>query len=949
MKKRLCPILAVVILTLAVPMLSQVLPFEILGLKDGIPQSQVSALAQDREGYLWVGTWGGLARFNGSEFKNFFMEDGLHSTRIHELLVASDGSVWIATVAGISRWQDHRMQMFKDPVVSAVRCRALAEDARNRIWIGTDSGVVIFDHGKFIVLHQGNGNVVPKVYDILVDREGILVAADNGLWRYVDDSLPQAISGPPGIEPADYRALAATAEGSWLGTSGDGVWLRNDNEWKKIKGTSVVPRSVYRLAVEPSGILYIATVDNGVFLKRPGQAGLEHWGVENGLPSNLVSVVLEDREGNVWVGTDIGGLARLSGMAVINHTEKQGLPSACVFGISPGDSPDSLWLGTMRGAALYQVRPQPRIIETVSARDGLDNELVFKILRTIDGTLWFMTDTALFYRKRGEKTVRPLPPGVPFPRSNPYDMVLDGRGNFWGCGEWNGGGLVRRDVSGRWRIWSRTSAGEPLTAVHHLASRQRGGVYAVAKSDFYVCDGEVVSPLETGSRCPLEASVSITAVMEDSRGRLWAGNDAGLAVLETGGRWLLLNNRPGFGNHHVFCIGEDWKGVIWVNTARGAFRFLADYQVEEFNPDDGLADWETNANGFFSDKRGDIWIGTVNGLSQYNPAGRTLNTKPPRLVVENVRLPERSLEFPRQLDLSWKERTISINIAVLSFRSRNRAAYRARMDGLENEWLPLRRQGELRYTNLPAGDLKLLLQPVNESGIWGETVALPIHVLPPFWMTLWFRLTLLAAILTAAVGIFRWRTLLLRRRNRELEREVGKRTSELAYLATYDPLTSLFNRRAVLAQLERELHPERGGNRQLGCMMIDLNRFKLVNDTLGHAAGDQVLKDMAAKIQECLRQGDVLGRLGGDEFLVVLPGADLDSLKAVYRRISDLTCRAGEGVAAVTVTAACGGVTVPAGSSAELAVVLAQADNLLYQVKRAGRQGVALETFKTQG
>ena len=121
--------------------------------------------------------------------------------------------------------------------------------------------------------------------------------------------------------------------------------------------------------------------------------------------------------------------------------------------------------------------------------------------------------------------------------------------------------------------------------------------------------------------------------------------------------------------------------------------------------------------------------------------------------------------------------------------------------------------------------------------------------------------------------------------------------------------------------------------------MIDLNRFKLVNDTLGHAAGDQVLKEMAAKIQECLRQGDALGRLGGDEFLVVLPGADLDALQAVYRRISDLACQAGEGAAAVTVTAACGGVTVPAGSSAELAAVLAQADNLLYQVKRAGRQG----------
>jgi diguanylate cyclase (GGDEF)-like protein len=929
----------------ATPIASQVLPFEILGLKEGIPQSQVSALAQDHEGYLWVGTWGGLARFNGSEFKSFFMEDGLHSTRIQELLVAGDGSVWVATVAGVSRWHDHRLERLDDPAVRAVRCRALAEDARHRIWIGTDNGVVVFDKGNFSPRFPKASRHGAKVYDILADREEIWVAAENGLWRYAADAGPQAFAGPPGIESTNYRALAVTAEGLWLGTSSDGVWLRNDAAWRKITGEKLSPRSVYSLNVEPSGTLYIATIDNGLFLKHPGHASLEHWGVENGLPSNLVSVVLEDRESNVWIGTDIGGLARLSNMAVINHTEKQGLPSACVFGISPGDSPDSLWLGTMRGAIHYQVRPLPRVIEVIGARDGLDNELVWKVLRTADGTLWFMTDTALLFRPKGGTAIRALSPEVPFPRTNPYDMVIDGKGDLWGCGEWSGGGLAQRNANGRWRVWDRTAVGEPLTAVHHLARRQRGGVYAVAKSDFYYCDGNAVFPLATRSRCPLAASVSITAVIEDSRGRLWAGSDAGLAVLETDGRWLLLNDRPGFNNHHVFCIGEDGKGTVWVNTARGVFRFLADYQVEEFNPDDGLADWETNANGFFSDSHGDIWIGTVNGLSQYNPAGRSPNTEPPPLVVENVRLPRRSLEYPQKLDLSWSERTLIFNIAVLSYRSRNRTAYRARMEGLENEWLPLRRLAELRYTNLPAGDLRLLLQPVNESGTWGKVVTLPIRVHPPFWMTLWFRLSAALALLAASLGAHRWRTLLLRRRNQELEREVGKRTTELEYLATYDPLTTLFNRRAILAFLERQLRPEHGSNRQLGCIMVDLNYFKKVNDTLGHAAGDQVLKEMAARIQECLRQGDTLGRLGGDEFLVVLPGADMEALRSVERRISSLACQAGEGDATVSVTAACGAVEVPSGNIAAAAAVLAHADDLLYQIKRGGRQGFAVETF----
>ncbi len=944
MKNRILSILALTILAMAAPSGSQVLPFEILGLKEGVPQSQVSALAQDHEGYLWVGTWGGLARFNGSEFKRFFLEDGLPSTRIQELLAGNDGTLWVATEDGVSRWQNHLLKTIKDPAVRTVRCRALAEDAGNRVWIGTDNGVVVFARGKFSLQHPGGGKNGPLVYDILSDREGILVAADNGLWRCSADGPPQTVPAPAAVDPANFRALAVTADGLWLGTYSDGVWLRDDAGWRNYASGAAEPHSVYRLAVEPSGTLYIATSDGGLFRKLPGRSNLEHWGMENGLLSNNVSAVLEDRENNIWVGTEIGGLARLSSMAVINHTEKQGLPSACVFGISPGDTADSLWLGTMRGAVHYQVRPRPRVLEIVRAGDGLGNEWVWKVLRTADGNLWFMTDTALLFRRRGEKTIRSLPPDVPFPRTVPYEMLVDKQGNFWGCGEWNGGGLAWRDTSGRWRGWNKTDSGEPLTVVNRLALRQRGGVWLASGRKIYFCDGEKVSPL--GVPCPLAGSGNISTIFEDSRGRLWAGNHAGLAVLETDGGWRLLNDRPGFNSHHVFCIGEDWKGTVWVNTTRGVFRFLAGYKVEEFNPDDGLADWETNAYGFFSDARGDIWIGTISGLSQYNPAGRSPNTEPPRLMVENVRLPKRTLAYPGRLDLAWNERTLIFDIAILSYRNRNRTAYRYRMDGMEKEWLPLRRLAELRYTNLPPGDLRLLLQPINESGVWGETVVLPIHVRPPFWMTLWFRVCSALFLIAAVIVVYRWRTLLLRRRNRELEREVGKRTAELEYLATYDPLTTLFNRRAILSLMEKELKPERGFNRQLGCIMVDLNRFKLVNDTLGHAAGDQVLKEMAVKIQECLRQGDVLGRLGGDEFLVVLPGADREALQAVYRRINELACRTGEGEAAVTVTASCGGVEVPAQSTAATASVLAQADDLLYQVKRAGRQGFAVETLK---
>lgn len=921
----------------------QVLPFEVLGLKDGLPQSQVITLAQDHDGYLWVGTWGGLARFNGSEFKSFSLEDGLRSTRIHELLVDRAGTLWIATAGGTAVWKNHRLVILQDPAVDNVRCRTLAEDARGRIWVGTDNGVAVGREGRFEVMHPGGGSSGPVVYDLLPDPEGVVAVAGNGLWRFPPEGPPQAMPGPPGIDLAEYRVAAATSDGLWLGTNTKGVFLRDHTGWHPLDAGRTAGRSIYRMSVEPSGTLYICSNDAGLLLKAAGKQTFEHWTTDNGLPSNVVDTVLEDREGSLWVGTDIGGLARLSGTAVTNHTEKQGLPSACVFGISRGAAPDTLWLSTLRGAALLQARPVPKVLETIRAGDGLENEWVWKAMQTPDGYLWLMTDTILQVRRPGEKSVRILSPDDPIHSIAPWDITIDGESRFWVCGEGREGGLAMRDLRGKWRIWNRTDAGEPFRKAVRVARRRQGGVWVIDRSTILVCDGEKLTKLS--SRHPLPASITVSTAFEDSRGRLWIGDDAGMAVMETDGRWQLLNGRPGFTNHHVFNIGEDREQTIWVSTQRGMFLFRPDGRVDTFTPEDGLADWETNQHGFFCDERGELWIGTVNGLSQYNPTRRHPNTVEPRLMVESVRLPGRAVEYPQALDVDWRERSFSFDIAVLSYRNRNRTAYRARMEGLENEWLPLRRLTELRYTNLPAGDLRLLVQPVNESGVWGATVALPIRVRPPFWMTLWFRLTAIGALLAAAVGTHQWRTLVLRRRNEELEREVAKRTAQLEYLATYDPLTGLFNRRAIMSRMEKEIRPEHGENRQLGCIMVDLNRFKLVNDTLGHATGDHVLKEMAKKIQECLRDSDVLGRLGGDEFLVVLPGADLDAVKTVYRRISELGCEVGEAGAAINVTASCGGVAVPGRADTSVAAVLAHADALLYKVKRAGRKGFEVEIF----
>ena len=927
---------------------AQVLPFEILTSRQGLPQSQVATVAQDAEGYIWVGTMEGLGRYNGTSFTTYSAGDGIGNGRIWELLPARNGALYAATGGGVSFWRNHQWKALPIEDLKGSRCRALAEDAAGNIWIGSDNGIYFGREKEFRKVQPADPTAQEFLYDLLPDQGAILAVTSTGLWRIDGQGRRSAVPGPP-IRRDNFRCVAVTPEGLWLGSYAQGLWLQGLDGWKRIPPSEISAESFWRMELGPSGTFYIATNGGGLFLRRPGSAAFENWSEANGLPSNVVNCACEDRERNLWIGTDIGGLARLGGKAVSNHGEKQGLPSPCVFGITAGETADSLWLGTMRGAVHYQVRPRPRVLETLRAPEGLVNDQVWKIRKTTDGILWILSDTALQFRRPGGKRLENLPESVPLPRSVPYDIELDGQGRLWASGVDDDCALSVRSAMGQWAAVRIDESGKALAGVQRLCRRLRGGVWLSSGVKVRFCDGEALHLLPDP---PLPPAASYSALFEDSRGRLWVGSENGLAVWTADGRWQSMNSHPGFGCRHVYFIGEDREGRIWVGTTRGVFIFLEQGPAQPFNADDGLANSETNQNGFFCDARGEIWIGTIDGMSQYNQTNLRPNVTPPRVLVEQARYSDRVVPFPPSIDVDWGDRNVTFDIAVLSFRNRARTYYQYWMEGLEDTWQPLQQNPQVRYTNLPSGRSVLHLKAVNDSGTWGEERAIPIMVHPPFYMTGWFQSLAVAGLLAAAVGGHRWRMSVLKRRNRELEEIVEKRTEELrkanqelTYLAVYEPLTGLLNRRSITKMLENELQPEGRPNRQMGCILVDLNKFKPVNDLLGHNTGDYVLKTMAKQLEDCLRESDRVGRYGGDEFLVVLPGADREAVETVCERISQLECPvSGEGKT-LTVTASCGGVAVPGKCNPSQTVVLAAADGLMYKVKKSGGRGFEVTVY----
>lgn len=768
--RRLAALLALAGLCSAVPAAAQVLPFHVYGLDDGLPQSQVNDLAQDAEGFVWVATQGGLARFDGERFAPFFLGDGLTSNRTQELLVDRSGSLWVATVAGVSRWSDHRLSPVSHRLLDGVRCRALAEDASGAVWVGTDAGVVRGQGGAFA--RVGEEGLV--AFDLWPDGRAVIAGTSRGVLRLGEDGSAALLVRPEAVG-SDVRAVARAPEGLYVGTFNTGLWLLAGDQLQPVAGVSA--RVIQRVAVGRSGALYVATNDAGLFVKAPGREGFDHWTSRRGLPADIVSSALEDHEGNLWVGTDIGGLGRLSGTAVSTFGTREGLPDACVLAVAPDRVPGRLWVSTPRGAALLETGPVPRVVERAGTAEGLTNEQVWGVLPTPEGEVWVMTDNAFQVRARGARAFAMAPPVVQTPRSVPYDMQLDGAGRLWLARTDERGGLLVRDARGAWRVFSRTGDGRPVTACRRLFPRAAGGVWVADGMDVLWSDGESLQRVP--GPVPLAHGSYLGALFEDRQGRLWAGSDVGLAVREAGG-WRSLNDTPGFADRRVYFLGEDREGVTWVGTARGVYRFLPDGSVRPLGTEDGLPHLETNQGGFHVDASDGVWVGTVGGLTHFERSQLSPNPVPPRLVVESAEVPGRTVGFPRALDLAWAERSPAFRVAVLTFRGRPRAAYRARVEGVDADWLPLRRPGELRYTNLPPGRSELQLQAVNDAGVWGEVVRVPIRVAPPFWMTWWFRSGLGLLVLGAGLLGHRWRTLVLRRRNRELQDLVAARTAEIA-------------------------------------------------------------------------------------------------------------------------------------------------------------------------
>lgn len=743
----------------ACPVEAQVRIRRNLTVEDGLAQSQVLTLFEDRDGYVWAGTNDGVSRFDGSRFTNFQSSDGLPPGPVRAVRQTADGALFFATDRGVSIYRDGRF--LPPPPDSGLRegeVSAIAQAGDGTLWFVRADGGVSLRHpdGRYERLEIRGLSPSPWLMAVLPARNGTLfVGGDKGGFEVRSGEARRL------TEDRVFAIHQARDRTVRFGTH-QGLSVLRGSSLTRVPG---IDEPVLHISEGSDGTLYLST-HAGVFLIGP--SGLDRISVENGLLWNDIHAVTETRDGAVYIATE-RGIGIYDRGVIESWTPDTGLPDGVVWAIDE-DPRGEVWLGTGKGIARRQ--------------DGrwesfLPNRTVRTVLAARDGRIYAGT------QEDGLWTVNPLRriEGLPGPFVRALWEAPDGA--VW-IGTHQGLAVLR---NGR----VEKLQGLPHPIVTTFAGGADGSVWIGTLGGLVLWRNGAVRVWTTKDGL---ADNVVWSILPGLDGSLRLGTAGGLSVLRDGRFTTIDAQGPGpvLTNDTVYCVLEDGAGRIYASTNRGVnILDLSDGPkvVGVLQGADGLSGIEGNLGACHRDTRGRLWFGNISGVSIYDPRRVLGRREPPRAKISGVRL------FDRDLDpASLAERTFGhrdnyfhFTFGGIDHSAPHRVRYRYRLAGLDRGWSETDR-GSVQYTNLDPGRYRFQVQAASGTGPWSAPAEVPITILTPIWLRWWFLL-LAALALGSAVALIlalRVRQLLALERLRtaiaaDLHDHIGAGLTEIAILS----------------------------------------------------------------------------------------------------------------------------------------------------------------------
>jgi signal transduction histidine kinase/ligand-binding sensor domain-containing protein len=700
----------------------------------GLPPGDVFAIAQDAEGFLWLGTPTGLLRFDGHHFTPWQpanAESALPSGPVHAIVPSHDGSIWVGLGGGGGVVRLHRGELTRHQTTDGAPpgVTSMIQDRQGAIWVAARRGLYKFFNGRWTLLGKADGYSGAEAFSLYEDRSGQLWAGTaSGVYQRKKDvfELVDATS-------TNVQSLTEDASGAiWVTDSREVLMRLSTHSVPQHERRIRLPTGAWRLMRDSHGQIWAAAFGGGLMRVRDplhASAIVERFEYEDRLAGSPRSLY-EDREGNIWVGMR-GGLIRLSESSFDNVSELEGLSNDGVRTATVG-SDGSVWVAT--GHGLNRFSSSGRTAYSLSQTMALHSER--------NGTLWIAGSQQIGQFVGGRLVPYPVPEIVRTSRVMALTTDLDG--TLWLCTAirgvmtWNGKTLSRFE--------GETNLGDRACQSIYLDKQGRvwigllsGGVVVHEKGVFR----------SFGENEGL-ARGTVLAILEDTRGTVWFSTSAGVSRIQNGRvTSITADNAPV--KDLVPVLVEDLAGHIWVGVNSGAavIRFHPSevdkiagnpaYQLEYslYDESDGMQlgsqTWQAGVGGVRGGD-GRLWVATGLGMTVIDPSRLPLSRRPPPPYIEAVVADGRRVTPDRDLALPTGTSTLRIEFGTISLSSSSKLRFRYMLDGLDEEWVYAGNVREATYSSVPPGDYRFRVS-TTANGEWTEAARWEFSVAPPFYRT----------------------------------------------------------------------------------------------------------------------------------------------------------------------------------------------------------------------
>lgn len=758
--------------------------FDQFSVSDGLAQSTVYKIIQDNNDIYWMGTLEGVSSFDGLKFTNYSADNGLADNGVRAICEDSYGNIWFGhTGGGVSRFNgsDFEMLLERDEFVGS-DITSILQDSAGHLWFTTDgSGVIKLLNPEAsletVDLVQYSGRELSdRVFGSHIDKNGqIFFVTDINVKFYNSDSAKFDNLILNGI-PQYYitTCIYVDSKGhSWFGKHNGGLYRydpeRDDTEMFDLVKAGLKSNWVSTLFEDSKGNIWAGTWEGGV-ARIDTADNVFLFSNVNGLPGMKIWSIIQDHEGNILFGTNENGLCVYKGEHFISYFKEDGLINSQVWSVLQNSDGD-FWFGTNEGISILE-----RNSAGESFRDfpRLKGERIGYLKEDIHGTVWIGTmnmGVSSYDRSGNHSFDQRINNGLS--QNQVTAMDIDSENNLW-VGSLDG--LLYYEIDSRklTRLSQEDGLkGNSISAVF-VDSRERIWVGAVGKGITLVNGNDFV-------QLEFEFDFTPRCFTEDLDGRIWIGTEGrGLLHYNPESMELIRSFKveDGLLANVVNQLNCDRFNNIYVGTNKGLNIYArGEEKFYSYTSRSGFVGIETKANASHVDMDGNIWFGTVKGVTRYNPSEEVWNTKEPLTHITAIQVNHVNYPLTNDLSLSHKQNSIIFEYRCITLNP-DAVQYKIMLEGVDHQWRDPDTQTRATYSALRHGRYTFMVSAKSSAGVWNQApVSYNFVIRAPFYLTWYFILSSIFAVGLAIFTYIKIRERALRRENAFLEEKVRDRTA----------------------------------------------------------------------------------------------------------------------------------------------------------------------------